>query len=82
MSKQAMYRFIPIEVWEATEEVTDSEGNTTTVRTCGDVAKYPNARVSANEVVISTNDDSGTHTKEEALAHIEANWPTEMVEVM
>ncbi|CAH0528425.1 hypothetical protein CTH30272_02109 [Allocatenococcus thiocycli] len=75
MSKQAMYRFIPLDVWEATEEVTDSEGNITPVRTCEDVAKYPNARVSVNEVVISCNDDSGTHTKEEALAHIEANWP-------
>lgn len=75
MPKQATYRFIPIDVWEATEEVTDSEGNTITVRTCEDVAKYPNARVGVNEVVISTNDGSGTHTKEEALAHIESSWP-------
>lgn len=74
MSNQAMYRFIPIEVWEATEEVLDDEGNTVTVRTCEDVAKYPNARVGITEVVISCNDDSGTHTKEEALTHIEANW--------
>lgn len=77
MFKEAMYRFIPLDVWEATEEVTDSEGNTVTVRTCEDVAKYPNARVGEDEVVISCNDDSGTHTKEEALAHIEANWVIE-----
>lgn len=75
MSKEAMYKFIPLEVWETTEEVTDSEGNTVTVRTCEDVAKYPNARVGDTEVVISCNDASGTHTKEQALAHIEANWP-------
>lgn len=76
MSK-ATYRFIPIDVWEATEEVIDNEGNTITVRTCEDVAKYPNARVSVNEVVISTNDGSGTHTKEEALLHIRDTWPQE-----
>lgn len=42
---------------------------------------HPNARIneSAGEAVISCNDGTGTHTHEQALAHIEANWPSEEV---
>lgn len=55
----AMYRFVSYSEWLSNEQET-----------------YPNARANADntEVVISCNDGSGTHTKEEALAHIESNW--------
>ncbi|QEG09214.1 hypothetical protein CPT_Phriendly_062 [Vibrio phage Phriendly] len=43
---------------------------------------HPNARVNiaSGEVVISCNDGTGTHTHAEAMAHIEANWPSEDIE--
>lgn len=72
---EAMYKFIPIEEWLAEEEVVNEQGETVMVRTCPEAILYPNARVSTNEVVISCNDGDGTHTWEEAKAHIEANWP-------
>lgn len=77
---EAMYKFISIEEWDATEEVADSEGNVTTKYACKERVENPDARVSVNEVVISCNDDSGTHTRDEALAHIESTWPKEEVE--
>lgn len=57
-----MYKFLSIVEYEATEK-----------------ESHPNARVNeaANEVVISCNDETGTHTHEQALAHIEANWSVE-----
>lgn len=72
MSKEAMYKLIPIEEWNATETVDE-----VTIYTCADRIKHPNARMSDTEVVISCNDGSGTMTQEEMLAHIEANWPKE-----
>nr|WP_319552439.1 hypothetical protein [uncultured Vibrio sp.] len=73
----AMYKFISYEQWTETETITSEDGSTTEVRTNPDYLNNPNSRASADntEVVISCNDGSGTHTKEEALAHIEANWP-------
>jgi len=71
----AMYKFLTYEEWMATETVKDEEGNETEQRTCPSYFKHPNARVNyeKTEVVISCN-YGGAHTKEEALAYIQANW--------
>lgn len=76
MSK-GMYKFIPLTEWEAVEEITNDDGNVTTRRTCPDYYANQNARIGTGEVIISCNDGCGTHTWEEALANIEANWSVE-----
>jgi len=79
-----MYKFLTYDEWTATETVTDEEGNEVEQRTCSSFYVHPKARVNyeKTEVVVSCNCGDGTHTREEALSHIEANWAKPPEEVI
>jgi hypothetical protein len=74
-----MYKFIPYEEYIATEEVTDEEGNVSVIHTSPYWTSHSHARVNYEQTEVVLSCSSHTETcdcisKEEAHAHIDANW--------